>query len=159
MADWCTIESDPAVFTELIEKFGVKDVEVQELWDLEDSSFNKLSPMYGLIFLFKWDKELQSSVADNVLEEVPDGVFFAKQMINNACGTQAIISILLNNKDKIELGDTLKNFLSFTQNLDPESIGMTLQQSDEIKKAHNSFARPEPIQIDKDAMDGIISLH
>ncbi|XP_076352446.1 ubiquitin carboxy-terminal hydrolase L5 isoform X5 [Tachypleus tridentatus] len=77
--DWCLIESDPGVFTELIKGFGVKGVQVEELWTLEPESFEKLKPVHGLIFLFKWfpgDEPSGSIVQDNRL----DKIFFAKQM-------------------------------------------------------------------------------
>eukprot|EP01083_Nonionella_stella_P273052 926232_1 len=147
--EWCTIESDPGVFTELIGKFGVKDVQVEELWGLDESAFKQLSPMYGLIFLFKWDQTLQTDIASNALDEVPEGVFFAKQTIHNACATQAILNILLNCSKQLQLGDTLTNFLEFTESLDPESIGIALGNQDKIRQAHNSFKAPEPIQIER----------
>lgn len=147
--EWCTIESDPGVFTELIGKFGVEGVQVEELWGLDDADFKRLSPMYGLIFLFKWDKSIETDISANVLDTVPDGVFFAKQTIHNACATQAILSILLNSSKKIKLGSTLTNFLEFTSAFDPESIGMALANQDSIRIAHNSFSRPEPIQIER----------
>jgi len=80
---------------------------------------------------------------------VPEGVFFAKQTIQNACATQAILSVLLNCAKQINLGPTLKNFLDFTKSLDPESIGMALSNQDDIRIAHNSFSRAEPIQIER----------
>ncbi|EGG20526.1 peptidase C12 family protein [Cavenderia fasciculata] len=136
---WCTIESDPGVFTELIENMGVKDVQVEELYSLDASEFSKLKPVYGLVFLFKWDGKHYSSSQEPCDNQE---LFFAKQVINNACATQAILSILMNNKD-IEMSDELTNFKDFCKFLMPEDRGDAIGNCDAIKRAHNSFARPE----------------
>jgi ubiquitin carboxyl-terminal hydrolase L5 len=139
--NWCLIESDPGVFTELIKEFGVKGVQVEELWSLDAEQFENLKPIHGLIFLFKWvqdDEPTGSVVQDTRL----DKIFFAKQVINNACATQAILSILLNCKHPdLTLGPTLTEFKEFCQSFDANMKGLTLSNSQTIRSVHNSFAR------------------
>jgi len=144
--NWCLIESDPGVFTELIGQIGAKDVQVEELYDMSDEMFKKISPVYGLIFLFKYGKEKPKSDKVVPAANVP-GLWFANQVINNACATQAIVSVLLN-RDEINLGDTLREFKGFTGDFTPDMRGLALSNSKAIREAHNSFARPEPFQIE-----------
>jgi ubiquitin carboxyl-terminal hydrolase L5 len=145
--EWCTIESDPGVFTELLEQVGVPHVELDELWAMDDDSLVHLQntgPVYGLIFLFKWKPGSSTALPGDrtPLVEIPEGLFFAHQVTTNACATQAILSVLFNNPD-IQLGNTLTEFKSFTESFPPELKGEAIGASEELKSAHNSFARKD----------------
>lgn len=151
--DWCLIESDPGVFTELIRGFGCEGVQVEELWSLDDETLQRLSPVHGLIFLFKWrsGEEIDGSI---VKDNRMDDIFFAKQVINNACATQAIISILLNcNHEDVTLGENLSSFKEFSKQFDPALKGLSLSNSDVIKQVHNSFSRQQMFEFDQSMKD------
>lgn len=116
---WCTIESDPGVFGELIAKLGVKEVGVEEVYTLDsliESQVQTPDLQYGLIFLFKWKKEDDNRATIPFDESAMENtVYFARQVIQDACATQALISILMN--APISLGvlltESLFNIMTF----------------------------------------------
>lgn len=150
--EWCTIESDPGVFSELIEELGTKDLSVEEIISMEDPvHMSSLAPIHGFIFLFRWDN--QTPYKTDRLCFSQDELFFAKQVITNNCATQALLSILLNSEQDIELGENLKQFKEFSMMLDPLSRGEAIGQSEHIKKVHNSFAKPDGFLYVRDPKD------
>lgn len=72
-----------------------------------------------MVFLFKWQKGGNKAANDFPVDQNADHVFFAKQEINNACATQAILSILLN-RDDLDIGEELKQFKEFTADFPPD---------------------------------------
>jgi len=71
-------------------------------------------------------------------------MFFAAQTIQNACGTQALLSVLLNQDDKVKIGPHLQEFKDFTSAFPSEFRGEALSNSELIRTVHNSFARSSP---------------
>jgi hypothetical protein len=81
-----------------------------------------ISPIYGVIFLFKYvsPKSQSSEPADGKFDhEAAENIFFAQQTIQNACGTQALLSVLLNIPE-MNLGPGLSEFKAFAEILPPE---------------------------------------
>ncbi len=72
-------------------------------------------------------------------------------MIQNACATQAILSVLLNSelKEDWSLGDTLTSFRDFVSSFDAGMKGLALSNSEEIRSVHNSFARQNLFEFDQ----------
>ena len=141
--DWCLIESDPGVFTELLEDLGVQGVELSELWSLDDESLLAelgTCQVYGLIFLFQWIggkdnvNNSQGSTTSTTRQplpesDIPEDLFFAHQVTTNACATQAILSVLLNNVSSLksdQLGSVLSEFHSFTKDFPPSLKGVAI---------------------------------
>ena len=97
-------------------------------------------PVYGLIFLFRYPTQPQnSSLAAQTKPSERDGtldhlaaenLFFASQTIQNACGTQALLSVLLNHDkaaegdEGIEIGEPLREFRGFVEGFPAEVCGI-----------------------------------
>ncbi|KAH8161367.1 hypothetical protein CIB48_g6878 [Xylaria polymorpha] len=153
---WNTIESDAGVFTFLLNNLGAKDVQFEELLTLEPEVLAALYPVYGVIFLFKYPTDAPYAATDKPLDgtfdhDASERIFFAAQTIQNACGTQALLSVLLNKDEEsgdsgtgIDIGTPLREFRDFTMVLPPEFRGETLSNSELIRDVHNSFAKSSP---------------
>jgi ubiquitin carboxyl-terminal hydrolase L5 len=155
---WCTIESDPGVFTELVHDLGCTDVQLEEIWStdqlLDENSTFRNVPIHGLIFLFQWKKEIYANDSRSTIPfSESNGLFYAKQNVQNACATQAIIGTLLN-ASEINLGPTLQSYKEFATWVDYDMRGDLIGQQDQIRICHNSFARPEPFVSDEKSSGG-----
>ncbi|XP_043680335.1 ubiquitin carboxyl-terminal hydrolase calypso isoform X1 [Vespula pensylvanica] len=143
---WLELESDPGLFTLLLEDFGVKGVQVEEIYDLQKSLEG---PVYGFIFLFRWIEErrsrrkvveqTESFVKD---EDIVNNIFFAQQVVPNSCATHALLSVLLNCPN-IHLGTTLSRLKLHTSGMCPENKGWAIGNTPELACAHNSHAMPQ----------------
>ncbi|PKY09191.1 putative ubiquitin hydrolase [Aspergillus campestris IBT 28561] len=149
MADgggWSTIESDEGVFTSLVENLGVKGVQFEELISLDADTIRSLSPVYGVIFLFKWMRDqaptqTTTTPLDGTYDTTPpENLFFAAQTIQNACGTQA--QSQANPAHRTRPHPPLLQRLH--NRLPPDLRGEALSNSEEIRTAHNAFAKASP---------------
>lgn len=118
-----------------------------------------------MIFLFKYptnDPASNTASSGKPLDgtfdyDAAENLFFAAQVIQNACGTQAILSVLLNktspaasqptdqtSPETIDIGPSLTEFKEFTAAFPSEYRGEALSNSELIRTVHNSFARSSP---------------
>jgi ubiquitin carboxyl-terminal hydrolase L5 len=132
-------------------------VQFEELISLDADYIRQLSPVYGVIFLFKYPTGEKAN-SDGTPKDgqydyaAAENLFFAAQTIQNACGTQALLSVLLNHDGAggekpgagIDVGQDLREFKDFTTGFPPEFRGEALSNSELIRDVHNSFAKSSP---------------
>ncbi len=144
----------------MLHRLGVRGVQLDEVLSLDVSEVAGSAP-FGLFFLFKWDKTKGRAPAApaagaGAASSSGGGVFFARQTISNACGTLAMLHVLLNipagarAAAGVELGAALTEYGAFTAELPPDLRGDLLASCDAIRTTHNLFARPEPFGADDD---------
>lgn len=146
LEEWRELESDPGLFSLLMEDYGVRGIKVEEVYDIGKKFDGRV---YGFVFLFRWTGERRARKKALVTEdsyvfdsEVVNGMFFANQVVTNSCATHSLLSVLLNLSD-VELGPVLTKLKDFTAGHDPESKGLAIGNMLELARAHNRHAKPE----------------
>ena len=146
LEEWRELESDPGLFSLLMEDYGVRGIKVEEVYDIGKKFDGRV---YGFVFLFRWSGERRARKKSLATEdsyvfdsEVVNQMFFANQVVTNSCATHSLLSVLLNLTD-VELGPVLTKLKEFTAGHDPESKGLAIGNMLELARAHNRHAKPE----------------
>ncbi|TYJ54308.1 hypothetical protein B9479_005067 [Cryptococcus floricola] len=156
---WSLTESDPQVFSQLLNDLGVKGLQVDDLYSLDAETLATLKPIHALIFLFKYvssEEEKGGETQGVEVDPLSSGVWFANQVINNSCGTLAALNAVMNiptesspnDGESIELGEELGNLREFGAGMD---LGHIVSSSDRIREVHNSFSKSSPFSMDPSA--------
>ncbi|KAG9001634.1 hypothetical protein FRB90_011581 [Tulasnella sp. 427] len=154
---WAIIESDPGIFTTVMRRLGIRRCEAAEVYSIEPDGLSHLDQIYGLIFCSQVQAESKLNMHD--LAEDPPGsedvdfreIWFANQLIHNACATQAILNVVFN-CPQLVIGQKLQQFRDFTRNMGPKMKGLALSNDLGIREIHNSMSRPADLQ---DALHGL----
>ncbi|WWC87094.1 uncharacterized protein L201_001980 [Kwoniella dendrophila CBS 6074] len=159
---WSLTESDPHVFTQLLKDLGVKGLQVDDLYSLDEATLSTLKPIHALIFLFKYVESSASNAEGSSGVEVDPldtGVWFANQVINNSCGTVAALNAVMNIppqpsshiEESITLGEELGNLREFGAGMESLDLGHLISSSPHIREVHNSFSKSSPFSMDPSA--------
>lgn len=104
-------------------------------------------PVIAVLFLFPITKEneqqRQSQEQEEPQETTPDGLFFVKQTIGNACGTIGLLHSLGNNRDKLQFepGSFLHDFFGKTLDKTPDERAKVLEGDQRLAEAHSESAQ------------------
>ncbi|KAI9832954.1 MAG: hypothetical protein M1826_000733 [Phylliscum demangeonii] len=132
------VVSHQALFSVMLREWGVQGIQVNEMLGLDDTFLEMLpQPVYGLIFLYRWQEKPESSPA---VGELPPGLWFANQTSPGSCASVALLNIV-NNLQGIERGENLKSFRDFTADFTPPLRGVAIDNFEFVKRIHNRFAR------------------
>ncbi|TFK94538.1 cysteine proteinase [Polyporus arcularius HHB13444] len=145
---FAVIESDPGVFTTLLHKLGIRGLEVTELYSVEAFATDHLNP-YGLIFCYLCEDspgaQDDTTISDDLEDPDARAIWFANQLSDDACSSQAILNVLLNCKG-VDIGSELREFAADTEKMSPVMRGLAISNSSHIRQAQNSLARPADIR-------------
>lgn len=122
------------MFTSIIRGLGVQGIEVEEVYSMEAWAIDHLRwailcrlvltisqvPLFrprakGLIFCFPHERDFHPK--SDFCDPTAEALWFANQLSDDACATQAILNVLLNIQD-VRLGDEVQSFKDVTADFD-----------------------------------------
>ncbi|KAG7452029.1 cysteine proteinase [Guyanagaster necrorhizus] len=142
------LESNPEVFTELIQNLGVDTLQFQDVYSVEEPDLMAMvsRPVYALVLIFPStsDAYKNQKTAEEATRSAYVGkgdgedVVWFKQTIDNACGLYAILHAVCNGdaKNLIPPTSKLAKLLDKVIPLDPVERARALEDSKEVEEAH-----------------------
>ncbi|CAI2164557.1 3718_t:CDS:2 [Funneliformis geosporum] len=140
---WVKLQSEPKLFNALMYDLGVRGAQATEVFVLDDTdNFHELGEIYGFVYLFRMMGDVKTLYKSDEYTPVenPKNVYFANQVVDNACATLAVLNIALNSP-QLEIGTDLREFKEFTKDFPPPVKGFTITNHPSFRLIHNSMAR------------------
>jgi len=146
------LESNPTVFTELTHLLGVSpSLSFTDVLSLDDPDLLAIipRPVLALVLVFPASEKYKLQKAEDEAKRVAytgsgeqEDVVWFKQTIHNACGLYGILHSVTNGETRtyIQSDSTLSNILHKAIPLSPESRALSLEDSEELEKAHSIAA-------------------
>ncbi len=140
---WLPLEANPDLLTEYSRTLGLPaDVHFHDVLSVDAWALEMIpTPIKAILLLFP----LSGDDADccNAGADPSTDVVFMKQLVENACGTIAILHAMLNlhEQGKLYLAPDcyVRRMYDSIRSLDPEQRGVWLSKDAEIAKAHASI--------------------
>ncbi|KAL0078526.1 hypothetical protein J3Q64DRAFT_1765052 [Phycomyces blakesleeanus] len=133
---WLVIDPDPRVLSKLCLSMGVKGVQVEQIQPSNRDFIREQRPVHGVILLLH-----QVPPAINGEETSSNGIYFSNQIVREGYATHALINILMNCGEMVDIGSTLKEFKEFTREFTPIEKGHSLSSSHVLREASNNIAK------------------
>eukprot|EP01061_Rhynchopus_euleeides_P045979 TRINITY_DN8537_c0_g1_i1.p1 TRINITY_DN8537_c0_g1~~TRINITY_DN8537_c0_g1_i1.p1 ORF type:complete len:259 (+),score=112.71 TRINITY_DN8537_c0_g1_i1:92-778(+) len=147
---WFPLESNPDVINKYVTGLGVTNTDIQftDVFSTDEELLQMVpAPRHAVVFLYPITEENEAWNEKRVKEaqeagtKAPEGLFFCKQTISNACGTIGIIHALANNASKLTLkpDSFLKTFIE--KPLSPEERAKYLEEDKQLDEAQGAAAQ------------------
>jgi hypothetical protein len=110
MSTWLELESDPGLFTLLVDDFGVKGIQVEEVYDLT-KPIEEDNTIYGFIFLFKWAERPKNGRRSKSSSHDPNSCYVTDSNVVNKMFFAHQVKKNIKNCKKRFFSNCLTNFL------------------------------------------------
>ncbi|KAJ7577024.1 hypothetical protein C8J56DRAFT_837044 [Mycena floridula] len=155
------LESNPAVFTNLIRNLGVESLEFQDVLSVDDPELLAMvtRPALALIYIGPESDNYTDYLTKDEAERpvyqgqgASDPILFIKQTIGNACGTMAILHSLFNGRARSHIlpESVLDRLLRTLEPLGPSERSRILEESSELEQMHSQAAQQGDSEVPSD---------
>lgn len=147
---WLPLEADPELMSQYLHKLGADPAQQYAFHDVfgvdEEMLAMVPSPVLAVLLLYPLseaaEKLREEQKEELEKQEIPEGLYFMKQTVGNACGTVGITHAAMNLADKLQFADDsfFSTFLSRTLSLSPDERASALEDDDSIDESHEAIA-------------------
>lgn len=139
---WIPLEANPEVMNKYLRDLGVKHgCEFVDVYGLDSDSLKSVpKPVFAVLLLYPLSHSVEEMSLGEPMES--SDVVLIKQVINNACGTIALLHSIANNQHRIKFEDDsfIADYLRRAGQMSSEERGALLEHETKFSRLHERSA-------------------